>query len=131
MPALPIPGTFGDLLESTNLGHLATIDRRGNPQVNPVWFLWDGADLLIGVKAETAKYRNLRRHPHLALSIADCGRPGRYIELRGEVIDFKRYLDLEFVNQLSQKYTGHDMDPAQHGQERYRLTVRIDSWTGQ
>ncbi len=131
MPLSPIPDSYGDLLESTNLGHLATIDREGKPQVNPVWFIWNGTNLLIGVKAETVKYRNLRRNPHLALSIADPAHPGHYLELRGQVVDFELYLDLTFVNQLSRKYTGRDMDPAQNGQERYKLTVDIREWTGQ
>jgi PPOX class probable F420-dependent enzyme len=131
LPRPPISNSYAALLQGANLGHLATVDRQGKPQVNPVWFLWDGTNLLIGVKAETVKYRNLRSNPHLALSIVDPGQPGHYIELRGEVVEFKRYLDLTFVNQLSRKYTGHDMDPAQDGLERYRLTVRIDSWTGQ
>ena len=68
MPKENIPERFQPLLASTTLGHLATIDEAGNPQVNPVWFLWDGTHLLLSVKAETVKYRNLRRRPALAIS---------------------------------------------------------------
>jgi PPOX class probable F420-dependent enzyme len=131
MPQGPIPAQFQALLESTNVGHLATVGPSGRPQVNPVWFIWDGQHLLLGVKADTVKYRNLRHSPFLALSIGDPADAQRYVELRGEVVEFRRYLDLTFVNQLARKYTGRDMDPSQNGLERYRLTVRIDSWTGQ
>jgi PPOX class probable F420-dependent enzyme len=130
MPKSPVPVEFRDLLESTELAHLATVDAHGKPQVNPIWFIWDGTHLLLGVQEATAKYRNLRRNPHLAVSILDPGNPFRYIELRGKVIDFHLYEDLSFVNELSRKYTGKDYPPESMGLRRYRLTVEIDSWTG-
>lgn len=131
MPRTPVPERFTALLESTAVGHLATIGADGAPQVNPVWFLWDGQHLLLSVKASTVKYRNLRRNPALAISIVDPGNPHHYLELRGGVAEFELYRTLAFVNLLARKYTGRDMDPAEDGQERYRLTVGIHSWTGQ
>jgi len=131
VPRSAIPERFHHILKSTTLGHLATIDEGGAPQVNPVWFLWDGEHILLSVKADTVKYRNLRRDPRLAISFIDPDKPLHYVELRGEVVEFERYLDLTFVNQLAQKYTGAGMDPREHGKERYKLAVRVDSWTGQ
>jgi PPOX class probable F420-dependent enzyme len=131
MPRGPIPERLYDLLTGTALGHLATVGDDGHPQVNPVWFIWEDGSLLIGVKGETGKLRNLRRHPWLALSILDPANPFRYLEIRGEVIAFDEYRDLSFVNRLSQKYRGTDYDPAEYGKERYRLTVRVDAWTSQ
>ncbi len=131
MPKGLIPSRFTHLLEGTTLGHLATINENGNPQVNPVWYLWDEGRLLLGVRADTAKYHNLRRNPNLAMSILDPENPFHYLELRGKVIEFALYLDLSFVNHLSQKYTGSDFDPSTSGQERYKLAVEIESWTGQ
>jgi len=130
MPKGPIPEQFNTLLASAVPGHLATIGADGNPQVNPVWFLWHGGQLLLSVKAETVKYRNLRRNPALAMSIVDPDDAHRYLELRGKVIGFTLYLTLDFVDLLARKYTGEAMDPAQNGQERYKLTVAIESWTG-
>ena len=131
MPRGAVPEAFHHILESTTLGHLATIGSNGQPQVNPVWFLWDGEHVLLGVKADTVKYRNLRRDSRVAISFLDPDNPGHYVEVRGEVETFELYRDLSFVNQLSRKYTGCDMDPAENGKERYKLTVRVDSWTGQ
>lgn len=131
VPQGPVPDVYLSILESTTLGHLATLDERGSPQVNPVWFLWDGERILLSVKADTVKYRNLRRDPRMAISFADPANPLHYVELRGEVESFELYRDLTFVNRLAQKYTGKDMNPREHGKERYKLTVRVDSWTGQ
>ena len=131
MPRGPVPPPSHDLLATTALGHLATVDPNGRPQVNPVWFIAEPDTLYLGAKAETLKLRNLRANPHLALSISDPDNPGRYLELRGEVVDFELFKTLEWVNQLSRKYTGADFPPATAGEPRYKLTVRIDSWTGQ
>jgi PPOX class probable F420-dependent enzyme len=133
MPKGPVPDRFSDLLRGDALGHLATVDERGRPQVNPVWFLWDGErqQLYLSVRGETRKYRNLRRHPHVALSVLDREQPDRYVELRGEVVAFALYLDLTFVNQLARKYTGADYTRGHAGEERYKVTIQVDSWTGQ
>jgi PPOX class probable F420-dependent enzyme len=130
MPKGPVPDEFKDILESTAYGHLATVAEDGRPEVNPVWFLWDGEHVLVGVRAATKKYRNLRRDPRVAISFLDPAQPDRYLEIRGEVVAFERYDDLTFVNQLSRKYTGGDYTRGVP-EERYKLTIRVDAWTGQ
>jgi PPOX class probable F420-dependent enzyme len=131
MPRGPVPAQFHDLLQSPTLGHLATVAADGRPEVNPVWFLWDGEHLLLSIRPVTRKYANLRRDPRLAISLLDPANPFRYVELRGEVIDWRLYEDLTFVNQLARKYTGADYTHGYPGEHRYRVTVRVDSWTGQ
>jgi PPOX class probable F420-dependent enzyme len=98
---------------------------------NPVWFLWDGELVLLSVKEETKKYRNLRRDPHLAISFLDLANPQRYVEIRGEAIAFELYETLEFVNLLAHKYTGADFQHGHAGERCYKLTIRVDGWTGQ
>ena len=131
MPIGPVPAQYHDILESTTLGHLATVDALGRPEVNPVWFLWDGEHILISVREETRKYRNLRRDPHVAISFADGRDPERYVEIRGEVVDIELFLTLDFVNELARKYTGADYRYGSPGERRYKLTIRVDAWTAQ
>jgi PPOX class probable F420-dependent enzyme len=131
MPSGPVPGAYHRILESTAVGHLATIGMRGEPQVNPVWFLWDGEHVLLSVKAETVKYRNVLRDRRVAISIPDLENPMHYVEIRGEVTEIELYRDLSFVNLLARKYTGRDMPASEDGKERYKLAVRVDGWTGQ
>jgi PPOX class probable F420-dependent enzyme len=130
MPHGPAPERYRDLLESKALGHLASVDAKDRPQVNPVWFISDGAFIYLSVKPETAKYRNLRANPAVALSILDPGNSGRYLELRGTVTAFELYEDLTWVNQLAHKYTGADFTNGVAGEQRYKVTIRVDSWTG-
>ena len=129
MPKGPIPVSYLDLLESPVLGQLATVVDHHRPQVNPVWFLWDGERLLLSIKPETAKYRDLRKNPALAISILGPQNSFRYLGLRGVVAEFQLYTTLEFVNLLARKYTGADFAGGQDGEERYKVIVQIDSWT--
>ena len=131
MPAGPVPERYRDLLQSRVLGHLATVDGNGSPQVNPVWFFWDGEHVLLSVKPETTKYRNLRGNPDVAMSISDPARPDRYLEIRGSVVTFELFKDLSWVNHLARKYTGADFDHGADGEHRYKITIRVDRWTAQ
>jgi hypothetical protein len=54
--------------------------------------------VLLSVKPETREYRNLRRDPHVAISVLNPARSDRYAELRLDVIAFELYEDLTFVN---------------------------------
>lgn len=130
MPKPPVPESVHDLLTGRHLGHLATVDASGQPQVNPVWFLWEDGRLLLSVLSDTNKYRNLRGNPNVAMSVLDPANSGRSIELRGHVVDLELYLDLTFVNRLAQKYTGADFSAGKPGQERYKVTIEVDRWTG-
>jgi hypothetical protein len=47
------------------------------------------------------------------------------------VTSIELYLDLSLVNELARKYTGKDFTGGEVGEPRYRLTMRVDSWTGQ
>lgn len=131
MPKGEVAERYRDVLESKALGHLATLGADGRPQVNPVWFISDGRDVYLSVKPETVKYRNLRANPAVAMSIEDPANSDRYLEVRGEVVEFELFDTLVWVNELARKYTGADFSKGQAGEHRYKVTIRIDSWTAQ
>lgn len=47
---------------------LTTVGADGTPQPSPVWFLWDGASVLIYSRPNTPKLRNVAQRPAVALS---------------------------------------------------------------
>jgi hypothetical protein len=98
--------------------------------LNQVWFLSDGRSVYLSVKPETVKYRNLRANPAVAMSVEDPARPDRCVEVRGEVVGFELFETLTWVNQLARKYTGADFTGGVDGEPRYKVTIRIDAWTG-
>jgi PPOX class probable F420-dependent enzyme len=108
---MSLPATHLDLLESTALAHVATVGPRGEPQVNPVWFGWDGTHLRFSQTRGRQKYRNLQREPRIALSIVDPANPLRYIEIRGRVVAIEDDADLAFINSMAKKYLGQERYP--------------------
>ncbi|MCC6945209.1 MAG: hypothetical protein IT335_11570, partial [Thermomicrobiales bacterium] len=70
-------------------------------------------------------------NPAVAMSILDPATASRYLEMRGEVIEFELYETLEWVNHLARTYTGAEFTGGSDGQQRYKVVVRVDAWTGQ
>ncbi len=66
---------------------LTTVDRSGQPQTSPVWFLWDGETFLIFSMPRSPKVPNVRSNPHVSLNL-DGGAEGEdvvTIEGRAEI----------------------------------------------
>jgi len=79
-----IPERFLDLFEKPPWD-LATLLADGTPQVTPVWIDRDGADILVNVRSDRLKNRNMRqiRPSHWTSSIRH---PFRYLSIRGVVV---------------------------------------------
>lgn len=104
-----IPASHHDLLGMPVLAHVATTGPKGEPQSNPVWFVWDGANIVIAIGPEGQKAKNLARDPRIALSMADPDNPAHYLEVRGRVIDVRQVGSSDpVVVAMVRKYTGAD-----------------------
>jgi PPOX class probable F420-dependent enzyme len=119
-----IPESHKDLLESAALADVATIGPDGAPQVNPVWFGWDGTLLTFSQTKGRQKYRNLHKDNRIALSIVDPINPYRYLEIRGKVVEFIEDPDKAFIDSMAKKYLDQDKYPwSQPGEERVVVVV--------
>lgn len=47
---------------------LTTVGADGTPQPNPVWFLWDGATILVYSHREARRNAHVRVHPQVSLN---------------------------------------------------------------
>jgi hypothetical protein len=120
-----IPEDFLDILRSTALAHVATIGPKGEPQVSPVLFGWDGAHILFTMKKIRRKYGNLRREPRIAISIVDPTNPYRSLEVRGAART-EGDLGYHYLNLLSQKYLGRDATSEEAGSEDERVVIFVE-----
>ena len=59
-------------LETEPVVWLATVRPDGRPHIIPVWYWWDGSELLVFSKPDAVKVGNLRADPHLMLAIGDA-----------------------------------------------------------
>jgi len=125
-----IPEKYADLLQTTALADVATIGPNGEPQVNPVWFDWDGTHVLFSQTKARQKYRNVNRDPRIALSIVDPTNPYRYLEIRGKVVRIDEDSDNAFINSMAKKYIDQDVYPwHQPGDERVVIVVEPEHTT--
>jgi PPOX class probable F420-dependent enzyme len=130
MPKGPIPSEFHDLLDSGAFAFVSTIDKDGEPQVNPVWYIWDGTHILISLYERAQKYVNLKRNNRVAVAIANPANPYRYVEARGHVV-IEPDRDDEVFEAISAKYTGGEYNAEPPGTKRYVGRIEVERYTFQ
>ncbi len=121
-----IPENFADLLspEKRAFAHLALVLKDGTPQVTPIWFDWDGTDVIFNTARGRLKDRVLKRHPVVALEILDPDNPYRYIQVRGPVVGETEERAYEQISALNRKYHGNPNYPKRPGEVRVTYRVR-------
>ena len=120
-----IPESHADILGQPVLAHVATVGPDDEPQNNPVWFGWDGENVLFSQTTARQKYRNVQDEPRVALSLVDENNPYRYLEIRGVVERIDPDPDNAFINSMAKKYMDQDVYPwHQTGDERVVVVVR-------
>ena len=102
------PAEFRDLLERPLFAHFATVAADGTPRVNPMWFLWDDQAGVVKLTHTNQRhnFRNVRKNPQVALSIADPDNQYRYIQVRGVVDHIEDDPTGAFYQTLQQRYRG-------------------------
>lgn len=122
-----IPDGYGDLLERPLFAHLATVRADGTPQVNPMWFSWDGEFLRFTNTRKRRKFHNVSAEPRVAVSINDPDRPYRYLELRGRVERIEDDPEATFFGELAKRY-GLELDgPPGDAPDRVIFVMRPDA----
>jgi|SRR5438105_9975930 len=106
-----IPDSHRDLFQKKAFGNLATVMPDGSPQVTPVWVDYDGKHLQFNSARGRIKDKNVRRNPHVAVSIADPENPYRHLDVRGRVVEITEKGADDHINRLSQKYLGKPVYP--------------------
>jgi PPOX class probable F420-dependent enzyme len=77
---------------------LTTVSPDGQPQVSPVWFLWDGADEILVISRDgVPRTRNLEANPRVALNLDGNGDGGDIVTLEGEARITERVTLLDHV----------------------------------
>lgn len=121
-----IPESHQDLLRDNVRAFcsLATLMKDGSPQVTPVWFSWDGEDILINTAVGRQKDRNLKARPQVALVIIDPNNPYRWLQIRGKVVASTTEGAREHINFLNNKYQGNPNYPVVPNQVRIIFRIK-------
>lgn len=119
-----IPADFVDLLENAHFAHLGLIRPDGSPQVNTMWFGWDGEVIRFTTTTTRQKYRNIQADPRVSMSIIDPARPYRMLEVRGVVERIDPDPTGAYYVELSKRYGNEDPPPPRDAENRVILVVR-------
>ena len=130
-PKVEVPDGYEHLLDLPLYGHLATVRPDGTPQVNPMWFAWDGELLRFTHTTKRQKYRNIAAQPVVAMSISDPNNPYRYLEVRGVVEEIVPDPTGAFYLHLNDRYSGPLTEPPADAQDRVILVVRPTGFSQQ
>jgi PPOX class probable F420-dependent enzyme len=122
----PIPERMRDLLtdDAKAFANLALVRQDGRPHVSPVWFAWDGENIIINTARNRVKDRILKRRPMVSMSIMDPANPYRYLLISGPVVDETETGGYEQICALNQKYHGNPNYPKREGEVRVTYKVR-------
>jgi hypothetical protein len=72
-----------ELLRSTTPARLAYVWPDRTPRVVPIWFHWNGHDVVLGTPMKAPKVRALSANPHVALTIDGNVWPYKVLQIRG------------------------------------------------
>ena len=69
-------------LSSDRIGWLTTVASDGTPQVSPIWFLWNGDEILV-YSLDSPRGRNIASHPRVSLNLDGNGLGGDIVIVEG------------------------------------------------
>ncbi len=126
-----LPAKAVELLRKPVLAHIATVMRDGSPQVTPVWVDTDGQQILVNTAEGRVKTRNLKRNPHVAISMTDPASPqAGSLMVRGTVVEITTDGAEDHISFLARKYTGAERYNNRRAEVRVILRIRPDSISG-
>lgn len=74
-----------ELLQSTIPARMAYVWTDGTPRVVPIWFHWNGEELVLATFPGMPKLRALKENPKVAITIDSCDPPYKVLLIRGSV----------------------------------------------
>jgi len=109
---------------------LVTVNLQGQPQPNPVWFLWDGEGAIIYSQPDTSKLRNIAVNPRVAVHL-DTRAGGDDVIILSGVARVAPELPAAdqvpgYVAKYGERIAALDMTPATFAAE-YSVPVRFDA----
>ena len=105
-----------ELLQSKIPARLAYVWTDGTPRVVPIWFHWNGREIVMATPEKAPKLKALAKNPKVSLTIDDNTFPNKVLLIRGMA-------ELEWVGGIVPEYA--------QAAERYFDTQQAEAWLGQ
>jgi PPOX class probable F420-dependent enzyme len=109
---------------------LGTVRKDGSPQLNPMWFEWNGDVFYISTTRSRFKYNSIKRDPRVTLCIDDAtGFKTVIVEGRAEIIEDDIW---DITRRIVEKYVEKDHVEARmtrmRTEPRVILVIRPEKW---
>lgn len=111
-------------LQQPRIAVLATAHADCTPATTACWYDLEGGRLLITMYADAHRLPNLRRNPHVAMTIVGED-PCQHVSLAGSVHEMWDDPNLELMDRLSLRYTG---EPWPERKPSVSALIEIERW---
>jgi PPOX class probable F420-dependent enzyme len=124
---MPLNENTVRLAKGKNLASVVTVMPSGQPQAQLTWVDTDGEYILVNTEPQRQRAKNVARNPRITVLIHSDSNPYDWSEVRGHVVETitgdeaRRHID-----ELAQKYTGHDYSMPIGPQGRVILKIAAD-----
>ena len=94
------------LFQGRNLAFISTLSKDGSPHITPVWADMEDDLILINTFETSAKNRNIKRDPRIAISVVENSNPYNMVSIKGRVIEQTTEGADEHLKKLAKRYLG-------------------------
>jgi PPOX class probable F420-dependent enzyme len=127
MPKPPLPPALREFLAQPNPSAIGSLDADGAPHTAATWYLSeDDGRVLVNMADTRKRLENLRRDPHVSLTVLGKDDWYRQVTLRGRMTEIEDDTELEGIDRLSRHYTGEPY--ARREQRRVNGWIEVASW---
>ena len=117
--------TSKELLESKIPARLAYIWTDGTPRVIPIWFHWNGRELVMATPPKAPKLKALAKNPKVSLTIDDNTFPHKVLLIRGSArLQLVEGIVPEYIA-AAEGYFGREQGEAWIGQLRKMIPSMV------
>ncbi len=128
--AIKLPESARKMLQDKAYAHVVTRGTNGRPQVTMVWVDAEGDEVLFNTAEGRKKQENLRRDPHIVISVQDRNNPQAYLLVHGTATMTEAGADAH-IDKLTKRFLGVDKYPyRQPGEKRMLVRVAVDRLGG-
>ena len=119
------------LFQGRSLAFISTLSKDGSPHITPMWADMEGDVILINTFESSAKSKNIKKDPRIAISIVESNNPYNMVSIKGRVIDQTTEGADEHLKKLAKRYLGigkyYYREP---NRKRVILKIRPEKATG-
>jgi PPOX class probable F420-dependent enzyme len=94
------------LFQGRNLAFISTLSKDGSPHITPVWADMEDDLILINTFETSAKNRNIKTDPRIAISVVENNNPYNMVSIKGIVVEQTTEGADEHLKKLAKRYLG-------------------------